>query len=166
MAITASSIGKVIGTDSKIYANSTAAENASTTAVAMIAYIGNASNCTHGLAIALTDESETMSLSDANTLCAAKSSFAGGTWRVPTRDDWQYMFIGCGGTTPYGTTTGNVDCAGFQTMLGTAGGTALDNRYITNDSGDSGTGRIDMGATSATFGWTASNWKVRACLAF
>lgn len=163
---TTSDIGKVIGANGMIYANATAASDAGTTAVAMIAYIGNASNCTHGLAISLADESGTMSLSGANTACAAKTTITGCTWRVPTRADWQYMFIGCGGTTPYGDTPGNMDCANLQTMLVTAGGTGMDGRYITNATGDLGTGRIDLGANSASFGWTSTDQKVRACLAF
>jgi hypothetical protein len=163
---TTSDIGKVIGANGMIYANATAASDAGTTAVAMIAYIGNASNCTHGLAISLADESGTMSLSVANTACAAKTAITGCTWRVPTRADWQYMFIGCGGTTPYGDTPGNMDCANLQTMLVTAGGAGMDGRYITNATGDSGTGRIDIGASSASFGWTPNDQKVRACLAF
>lgn len=162
-----STVGMIVGSDSKAYA---AADKdnlpSGVTAVAMIAYKGNASDYTYGLAIALTDESGTMSLSYANTACAAKTAITGCTWRVPTRADWQYMFIGCGGTTPYGDTPGNMDCANLQTMLVTAGGAGMVGRYITNATGDLGTGRIDLGASSASFGWTSSDQKVRACLAF
>lgn len=51
-------LGKLIGADGKIYANAAQASAASTTAVAMIAYVGSETGSTtynHGLAIALTD---------------------------------------------------------------------------------------------------------------
>ena len=163
-SLTTDEIGWRIGSDGNAY--SPGILPTGVTAVAMVAYLGSESDCTNGLAIALVDESGTMSLSGANTACAAKTAITGCTWRVPTRADWQYMFIGCGGTTPYGDTPGNMDCANLQTMLVTAGGAGMDGRYITNATGDSGTGRIDLGASSASFGWTSSDWKVRACLAF
>ena len=56
---TTEDIGKIIGEDGKIYATKEAAEAAGTTAVAMIAYVGNdaETNSTykHGLALALKD---------------------------------------------------------------------------------------------------------------
>ena len=56
---TAGDIGKVVGADGKIYANVAAAKAASTTACAIIAYVGSAtgesSPYTHGLAIAMKD---------------------------------------------------------------------------------------------------------------
>ena len=71
--------------------------------VAMLAYVGNESNCAHGLAIALWDAGNgdwEKAVSGAETW-NNDYSVAGGTWRLPSTDDWQYMFIGCGGTTPY-----------------------------------------------------------------
>ena len=59
--VTASDLGKVIGADGNIYADATAAEAASTTAVAVICYVGDAgtadaSSATYkGLALALED---------------------------------------------------------------------------------------------------------------
>ena len=56
---TAEDIGKVVGADGKIYANVAAAQAASTTACAIIAYVGSetgeASPYKHGLAIAMKD---------------------------------------------------------------------------------------------------------------
>ena len=54
---TTDDVGKLIGADGKIYADAAAATAANTYAVAMIAYVGNESDCEHGLAIALNDES-------------------------------------------------------------------------------------------------------------
>ena len=58
--ITSSDIGKVIGADGKLYASKTAAETASTTASAIVAYVGSAGSVEtgqtyKGLALALTD---------------------------------------------------------------------------------------------------------------
>ena len=55
---TTEDIGKVIGADGNIYANAADATAASTTAVAMITYVGSATgetSYTHGLALALSD---------------------------------------------------------------------------------------------------------------
>ena len=102
-AVTASDLGKVIGADGKIYADATAATNAGTTAVAMIAYVGSQSNCTHGLAIALNDVeiggSTHCTWDDASGYIndwASHNPVSGGTWRLPSVDDIQYMLIGCG----------------------------------------------------------------------
>ena len=59
---TAEDIGKLIGADGNIYDDAAAATAASTTAVAMIAYVGNdaetSTTYNHGLALALGDVSE------------------------------------------------------------------------------------------------------------
>ena len=58
-------IGKIAGADGNIYATKAAAEAVATgNAVAMIAYVGTASDCSHGLAIALADESGSSSAVD------------------------------------------------------------------------------------------------------
>lgn len=102
--------------------------------VAMLAYVGNESDCAHGLAIALEDAGN----GDWETAVAGAEAWgnehpvAGGTWRLPSTDDWQYMFIGCGGTTPYISklTQGvKVDAQGFVDMLTAAGYPAPTNNY-------------------------------------
>ena len=58
-SVTAADLGKVIGNDSKIYADKITAETAGTTAVAIIAYVGSdngeSAPFNHGLALALSD---------------------------------------------------------------------------------------------------------------
>ena len=106
--VTASDLGKVIGADGKIYADATAATTAGTTAVAMIAYVGSGSDCTHGLAIALEKaSSKTLSWDNSGTnndsktaaeWCSAWNTskpVTGGTWRLPSKADWQNMFVAC-----------------------------------------------------------------------
>lgn len=93
-------IGKLIGQNGCIYANAAAATSAGTTAAGMIAYIGSASNCTNGLAIALADDGD-KSLEGATNAAAAKNRstglpVVGGTWRVPTKADWEHMLTACG----------------------------------------------------------------------
>ena len=129
--VTASDLGKVIGADGRIYANASAATTASTTAVAMIAYVGNASNCSHGLAIAMSDVSGTYNWSGAITACSDKNTTAavtGGTWRLPSIVDWQNMLIGCGADgqvndSPTGSF--NMSYSELAAKLSTAGGSAL-----------------------------------------
>ena len=105
---TTDDIGKIAGLDGKIYDNADAATTAGTTAVAMIAYVGSGSDCTHGLAIALEKaSSETLSWDNSGTnndsktaaeWCSAWNTskpVTGGTWRLPSKADWQNMFVAC-----------------------------------------------------------------------
>ena len=78
--VTSADLGKVIGADGKIYADAIAAEAASTTAVAMIAYVGNDAETSptntafkNGLALALED------VSDKKTWCSQTSATCLGT---------------------------------------------------------------------------------------
>lgn len=70
-------------------------------AVAMIAYLdGDAETTTHGLAIALEDASINVmgnKVKDTVDEWASKNAVSFGTWRVPSVDDFKYMFEGCGG---------------------------------------------------------------------
>ena len=92
-AATTSDIGKVIDAKGNMYATVQAASDAGETAVAMIAYIGNGSNCTHGLAIQLSCQSLTWN--KINTYISNLPEVPGGTWRLPTFDDWKNMLTGC-----------------------------------------------------------------------
>ena len=70
-------------------------------AVAMIAYLGNASDCTNGLAIQLLNSNpEYKKWKDgdnypAKAYAEGLTAVPGGTWRLPSKDDWQNMFLGC-----------------------------------------------------------------------
>ena len=102
--------------------------------VAMLAYVGNESNCTHGLAIALEDagNGDWASAVAGAEAWGNEHPVAGGTWRLPSTDDWQYMFIGCGGTTPYISKLSQgvkVDAQGFIDMLTAAGYPAPSNNF-------------------------------------
>lgn len=98
-------VGKVMGADGKFYNNVKAATNAGTTAVAMVVYVGEVDGvCENGLAISLENADEnnpyTYSWANAQTRLSEWSSshpVESGTWRIPTADDYKYMFEGCGG---------------------------------------------------------------------
>ena len=114
-------IGSVVGTDGRVYAKASDVPEGHS-AVAMIAYVGSQSNCTHGLAVALTDESEKMNQSNANTAASttknSNTRVENGTWRLPSKLDLENMFIGCGGT-------GDSDCSAFNSKLATVGSALL-----------------------------------------
>jgi hypothetical protein len=83
----ASDIGKVICTDGSIYAKVSDVPTGKT-AVAMIAYIDMENK--NGLALALSDEGS-MTWGAAKTACEGKSAVAGGTWVLPSKEQWEAM---------------------------------------------------------------------------
>ena len=93
-------VGSVVTTDGNVYATVAAASAASKTAVAVIAYVGALSDCTHGLAISLSDILPyQMNYTQATgeygiPAWAAAHPIAGATWRLPSEKDWQYMLWG------------------------------------------------------------------------
>ena len=160
----ADDIGQLVGADGNIYPNADIATAFGTSGVAMIGYVGDESDCTHGVAVALDDENgkAKMELSAATAACAAKDAVPGGTWRLPSRKDWQYLFIGCGSSWTYtDSPSGSIDCSGLQSALDAAGGILMSDRYICEEGA-----RVDFTDASASFGFTSNPWYVRAVLAF
>ena len=160
----AGDIGKLVGADGNIYPNADIATAFGTSGVAMIGYVGDESDCTHGVAVALDDENgkAKMELSEATAACAAKDAVPDGTWRLPSRKDWQYLFIGCGSSWTYtDSPSGSIDCSGLQSALNAAGGIKMSDRYLCEEGA-----RVDFTDTSASFGFTSNPWYVRAVLAF
>ena len=173
--VTASDIGKLIGSDGSIYSTQAAATAANTTAVAMIAYVGNESNCSHGLAIALENVGNGNTWDSAAGLCNAwnestsPKKVTGGTWRLPTIIDWQYMFIGCGasGSVEDNPTVGySMSYSGLATKLNAA----LPASLWSTDGGDTNHWYISFNSdNTATFRKStnsAGKTPVRACLVF
>ena len=155
--ITSPSVGQVIGSDGKNYAYGSLPTGV--TKVAMIAYVSG----TNGLAIAIADEEGTMNWDTAVTTAAAHTpTFTGGTWRLPTQNEWKQMFASFGGN--------NASYSGLNTAITAAGGTALvmySNYCSSTESGSnvyyaifSGSG-VDWQNGSKTL-----SFKVRPCLAF
>ena len=97
-------LGWVVAENGKVY-QTLALANQFSTAVAMVAYIGSASDCSHGLAYALTDMGPMYRAAAATSVNGYTPVVAGGSWRLPTKADYKYMFAasdgcgdGCGGT--------------------------------------------------------------------
>lgn len=176
-AATADDIGKVIGVDGNIYDN-VAAANASSTAVAMIAYVGNASNCAHGLAIALNDVTKLTWANALTTAAAQTPAVFGGSWRLPSMLDWQYMFVGCGQSgTPSTSYLSICYAAKLVEKLNAAGVTPMqyatsNNGYwMSNENGTEQARYIKFWSHGPWFVSTDNSYKtntydVRACLAF
>ena len=164
-------IGKIAGKDGNIYATIADAEAVATgNAVAMIAYVGTASDCAHGLAIALADESVWKEYEAAGTACSSKAAVTGGTWRLPSVKDWQYMFIGCGASGSYSVNPTSMSYSGLASKLTTAQGDALQTDFYwssTEEPGDLAWYVYFVGG-SGNFSYEDENneYLVRACLAF
>ena len=99
-AATSADKGKLICADGHIHAYG--ADAACTKArVAMIVYVGTTGHATysHGLALALTDESaSTMLWQDAIDACSAKNTstpVTGATWLLASKDQWNNMIDAC-----------------------------------------------------------------------
>ena len=172
-AVTSDYIGSVIASDGNVYSAKTAVP-AGKTAVAMIAYVGTASNCTHGLAIALADESGTKDFWAAVTACSGKAAVTGGTWRLPSEKDWQYMFIGCGSSESYSAPTIGMSksFSGLASKLTTAQGDALQTStsyyWSSTKYSLSNAWLVFFDGSSAFFygDYEDQEYSVRACLAF
>lgn len=112
LSLTSPAVGQLIGSDGQNYA--VGSVPAGVTAVAMIAYMSGS----NGLAITLADESSEINWYIATSTAAAHSpEFSGGTWKLPSRDDWKNMFkIDGGNDSNYGN---------LNTAITKAGGTGL-----------------------------------------
>ena len=109
LTLTNPAVGEVIGSDGKNYA-ADATLPTGVTKVAMIAYVSGS----NGLAIALADESDNINWATAKSTCEAKTpAFTGGTWKLPSLDEWKNMLT-------YDEPFYKVN--NLQTALSTAGG--------------------------------------------
>ena len=162
-------VGQVIGSDGNNYdANATLPDGV--TKVAMIAYVSGS----NGLALALTDE-DIMTWDNsapsnkgktAPEICSALNTskpVSGGTWKLPSRDEWKQMFSANGGY--------EGSYTGLNTALGNAGGTALmeNEEYWSSSEVDEDYAWLvylaDGTASWDTYGKHYTRC-VRACLAF
>ena len=119
---TADDIGKIVDTDGKIYNTA----NEATNPAAMIASISSKG---HGLAIALSDEKDDVYFSKAPEKAAAhEPTVTGYDWKLPSKDDWQNMFLGCRIDGDASSATNEMKVAGFRTKVNSAG-TSIDDKY-------------------------------------
>ncbi|UKK49631.1 leucine-rich repeat domain-containing protein [Prevotella sp. E9-3] len=162
-------VGQVIGSDGNNYdANATLPDGV--TKVAMIAYVSGS----NGLALALTDISGYYTWDNSGTsnngktapeICSALNTsmaVTGGTWKLPSQDEWKQMFSANGGN--------EGSYTGLNTAIGNAGGTALNENgeYWSSSEfyDDAWLVRLEDGNASwSVYGKHYTN-HVRACLAF
>ena len=110
-------VGDVILSDGKF-----AQASSTGTKVAMVAYVGSDTDhgYKHGLAIAMTDESDKMNRETAKTACNNKNNsvpVSSSEWVLPSKDQWETMFKANGGE--------RHKYSGLKTALETAGGDQL-----------------------------------------
>lgn len=125
---TTEDIGKLIGADGNIYDDKAAAEAAGTTAVAMIAYV----NGSNGLAIQLNSIPVEKNWADAKTYAEGLNTstpIAGGTWRLPSKEDWQNMFLGCAVSGDVSASDSMNPIAGFKEKIAATGITWKSDAY-------------------------------------
>ena len=166
-----STVGMIVGSDGKAYAAADK-DNLPTgvTAVAMVAY--KSATAGSSLAIALADEG-TMNWSTAITTCEAHTpAVTGGTWRLPSISDWQYMFIGCGASGSYSDNPSSMSYSGLASKLTTAQGDALQEGAYYWSSSEFNPGYnawnviFDGGDAHFCYDLESGEYQVRACLAF
>lgn len=177
--VVAGDLGKVIGADGNIYPNANIATTFGTTAQAMIAYVGSASDCTHGLAIQLNGSPETKNWADAKSYAEGLTDIDGGTWRLPSKADWQNMFLACAKSGDASSASDSMNpIAGFKEKITATGTTWQSSKFYWSSTkvSESSTNAWDVSVnlvnspTSATFYegnmTTTLNHYVLGCLAF
>lgn len=166
---TAEDLGKIAGADGNIYDSKDAASTAGTTAVAMIAYVGSGTEhatYTHGLAIALADESSS-NWSTAKSTCEGKAAVTNAAWLLPSQNQWKAMFKAFGD---------NEDSySGLNAALAAAGGDSSklqengDGDYWSSSGGGASAyivGLKEKGVAHWLLTIIPITGDVRACLAF
>ena len=170
---TASDLGKVLCTDGSIYENVSAATTAGKEAAAVIAYVDETNK--NGLALALTDEEGIYTWDNsapsnngktAPEICSAlntSKAVTGGTWKLPSQDEWKQMFSANGGN--------EGSYTGLNTAIGNAGGTALleSEDYWSSSEVDEGYAwLVNLADGNASWSDEGKHYsrQVRACLAF
>ena len=162
--VTSSQLGWIVGNDGKAYAVEPLP--AGVDAVAKIFYVGSSTGVegyTHGLALALTDESSTMSWTDAtgDSGAAAHTPAAPTTtssWMLPSYDQWDKMITAAGGYEALRD--------GFSGIAG-ASNLQSGGYWSSTENGSNRAYYYDFNRASRVSGTKSSDYiYVRACLAF
>ena len=141
--------------------------------VAMIAYLGNGSDCINGLAIQLNTSPVEKNWNDAKTYVSGLTAVPGGTWRLPSKADWQNMFVGCAKSGDAGASDNMNPIAGFREKIGATGITWQSYAYWSSTGSGSYAWNVDV-ALSVSYAYarfkehvtTSLPCRVRACLVF
>ncbi len=168
--ITNPAVGQVIGSDGKNYAVD-ATLPTGVTKVAMIAYVSGS----NGLAIQLSSSPESKNWAGANTYAEGLNTstpIAGGTWRLPSKADWQNMFVGCAVSGDASASDEMNPIAGFKAKIAATGTTWQSGDYWSSTPSGSLAWRVNVGLNGgdayALFyeGGTSYSRYVLGCLAF
>ena len=169
-------IGKIIATNGCIYDHGATLPTGVSEA-GMIAYVGNESDCAHGLAIALADETGDKTFGTAGTTASQKNTdmpVVGGTWRIPSKADWENMFLSCRKDGDASSAATDMTIAGFKEKISSVGtGFTNGNTYWTSTDSPSvyciyfsGTETKPNQVTFQGAQYKMSEYKARAVLAF
>ena len=162
-ALSTSVFGEIVGSDGMAYAVADKDKMPSgVTAAGMVAY----KNGSNGLVIALADEANTMNWSTATGASGAAAHtpvVTGGTWKLPSKAEWNQMFGDDADT----------DIANYSNLnfyISYAGGTDLqDGYYWSSTETGEGIAYVELDCGSANWrndGYEEDKYHVRACLAF
>lgn len=171
-ALASSAVGEIVGSDGLAYA---AADKdnlpSGVTAVAMIAYKSETAG--ESLAIQLNASPVSKKWADAKTYAEGLTAVPGGTWRLPSKADWQNMFVGCAKSGDAGFSDEMNPIAGFKEKIGATGITwQSDAPYWSSTGSESGAWFVyvylDDGVAVAYFYEDDASYpcSVLGCLAF
>ena len=171
-ALASSAVGEIVGSDGLAYYASDKNDLPSgVTAVAMIAYKSETAG--ESLAIQLNASPASMSWSDACNYSSYPSITGNpGTWRLPSKADWQNMFVGCAKDGDDSDASDNKldPIAGFKEKIGATGITWQSGVYWSSTDSGSDAWRVDVhfesGNAYASFGLGNTSYLVLGCLAF
>ena len=171
----AGDIGSVIGADGNIYPNANIATTFSTTARAMIAYVGSASECTHGLALQLNSSPVSKTWADAKSYAAGLTAVPDGNWRLPSNADWQNMFLACAKFGDASSASNEMNpIAGFKEKITATGTTWNSSKYYWSSTANGSNAwcvSVNLGGSNAYANFyeesvLSQNYSVLGCLAF
>ena len=167
---TVDDLGSVIGADGNMYLKN-AATPSGNAAVAMIAYKSETAG--ESLAIQLNASPENMNWSEACNYSSYPSITGNpGTWRLPSKADWQNMFVGCAKSGDAGAGNTMNPIAGFKEKIGATGITWRSQYYWSSTGSDSRAWivGVDLLGSDAYAGFGESGTSVPCyvlgCLAF
>ena len=170
-AITSPAVGQIIGSDGKNYA-ADATLPTGVTKVAMIAYV----NGSNGLAIQLNSSPVSKTWEEAKTYAESLNTstpIAGGTWRLPSKEDWQNMFLGCAVSGDASSASDMMDpIAGFKEKIAATGTSWQSSGYWSSTSSGSSAWSVGVslnGSNASAYfveDYTSFPYRVLGCLAF
>jgi len=139
-----STVGMIVGSDGLAYYASDKNDLPSgVTAVAMVAY--KSATAGESLAIQLNGSPVSKKWADAKTYASGLTAVPGGTWRLPSKADWQNMFVGCAKSGDAGVSDEMDPIAGFKEKIGATGITwQSDDSYWSSTGSGSGAWYVNV----------------------